>query len=303
MPPRPTGFPIVRAALTEAERVLAAGPHRERARRDAATLLLHALRESMVEANLAWLIAHQDDPLACGVAERFRILLDRRRAGEPMQYITGEAEFYGLKFAVNREVLIPRPETELLVERAILVAGKLRQDGLVPEPRIVDVGTGSGAIAVSLAHAFKTARVMATEISPAALAVARANAARNGVAERVRFLEGDLLEPVAGETFHFVVSNPPYVPERDRASLAVEVRDFEPAQALYAGEDGLSVYRRLIPEAFAVLKAGGFLLLEIGYGQRAAIEALLKTAGFGGIEFAADLQGIPRVALARRDSR
>ena len=191
-------------------------------------------------------------------------------------------------------MLIPRPETEHLVEKVIELARGFER------PRIVDVGTGSGAIAVALAYNLPDARITATEISAAALEVARANAARNGVAERVRFFEGDLLAPVAGELFDLVVSNPPYVPEGDRDALSVEVRDYEPAQALFAGADGLAIYRRLIPAAFAALVRGGSVALEIGYGQQGAVDALLADAGFTEIEFTKDLQGIPRVAVARR---
>ena len=309
MPPAPNDRPTLRFALDEAQRVLAAGPHPERARRDTETLLLHALRKTAPQTNLdtsqAWLIAHDGEPLAPDAAATFCDLVKRRLAGEPIQYITGDAEFYGLPFHVNRDVLIPRPETEHLVEMAIALAQKLRQAGAIPDPRIpslriVDVGTGSGAIAVALAHALPFAEITATDISAAALAVARNNAARNGVIGRVRFLDGDLLEPVVNEHFDIVVSNPPYVPESDRATLDVEVRDYEPAQALFAGEDGLAIYRRLIPAAFGALVPGGFVALEIGYGQQEAIHALLAGAGFSGIEFTEDLQKIPRVAVAQR---
>jgi release factor glutamine methyltransferase len=153
---------------------------------------------------------------------------------------------------------------------------------------------------VALAHALPFAAITATDISAAALAVAKANAARNGFADRIRFFEGDLLGPVVGELFDIVVSNPPYVPESDRNTLDVEVRDYEPAQALFAGEDGLAIYRRLIPAAFGALVPGGFVALEIGYGQQEAIHALLAGAGFSGIEFTEDLQKIPRVAVAQR---
>ncbi len=215
-------------------------------------------------------------------------------SGEPIQYITGEAEFYGLPFRVTPEVLIPRPETEHLVEKVIELAANY------PEPRIVDIGTGSGIIAVTVAHHLPHALIAATDLSSSALAIARENAKRNGVAGRIRFLEGDLLAPVSEGQFEIVVSNPPYVPEADRGSLAVEVRDYEPALALFAGEDGLEVFRRLIPAAFAALTPGGFLVLEIGYGQEAAIRALLVDAGFEGIEFYSDLQGIARVACGQR---
>ena len=307
MPPAPIDHTTIRFALDEAQKVLASGPHPERARRDTETLLLHALKKNTPEMNLAWLIAHDGEPLAADAAATFCDLIERRLAGEPIQYIAGEAEFYGLPFHVNRDVLIPRPETEHLVEKAIALAEKLRLAGAIPGPRIpslriVDVGTGSGAIAVALAHALPFAEITATDISPAALAVAKENAASNGVADRICFFEGDLLEPVASERFEIVVSNPPYVPESDRATLDVEVRDFEPAQALFAGEDGLQIYRRLIPAAFCALVPGGFLAIEIGYGQRDAIQELLQREGFAGIEFAADLQGIPRVVVAQRTS-
>jgi release factor glutamine methyltransferase len=299
MPPAPNDRPTLRYALDEAQKVLAEGAHPEHARRDTETLLLHALRKNAPDANLAWLIAHDNAPKMPNVGPEFRALVQRRLAGEPIQYITGEAEFYGLPFHANRDVLIPRPETEHLVEKAIALAQRLRLTW-APSPRIVDVGTGSGAIAVALAHALPFAAITATDISAAALAVAKANAARNGFADRIRFFEGDLLGPVVGEHFDIVVSNPPYVPESDRTILDVEVRDYEPAQALFAGEDGLAIYRRLIPAAFGALVPGGFVALEIGYGQQEAIHALLAGAGFSGIEFTEDLQKIPRVAVAQR---
>ena len=300
MPPAPNDRPTLRFALDEAQKVLAEGSHPERARRDTETLLLHTLRKNAPETNLAWLIAHDGEPLAPEAAATFCDLVERRLAGEPIQYITGEAEFYGLPFHVNRDVLIPRPETEHLVEKAIALAQDLRLDGANPVLRIVDVGTGCGAIAVALARTLPFSQITATDISPAALAVAKANAARIGFTGRMRFFEGDLLEPVAGEQFDMIVSNPPYVPESDRNTLDEEVRDYEPAQALFAGQDGLQIYRRLIPATFDALVPGGYVLLEIGYGQQEAVHALLEGAGLSGIEFFADLQGIPRVVVARR---
>jgi len=280
--------------LAHAERVLATGPHPEKSRRDAEVLLLHLLHKNAPGANLAWLIAHQDEIASADVANALRELVERRAAGEPLQYITGETEFYHLPIEVNRDVLIPRPETELLVEKAVELARDF------PTPRILDVGTGSGAIAIALAHECPAAMVTATEISEAALKIARRNAANIRVADRIRFLQGDLLEPVAAEKFDLVVSNPPYVPERDRESLSVEVRDFEPPQALFAGEDSLAVYRRLIPAAFDALVSGGFVVLEIGYGQKESVAALLANSGFTETHFTPDLQGIPRIASARR---
>jgi release factor glutamine methyltransferase len=279
----------LRESLGKGQERLSAGPHPERARRDAELLLLGTLGQSKT-----WLIAHADEKLPDGGAETYEERIERRLQGEPVQYITGEAEFYGFTLQVNRSVLIPRPETEHLVERVIqLAAGFARA-------RIVDVGTGSGALAIALAHNLPQAAVTAVDISASALEVARGNAERHGVAGRIRFLEGDLLKPVAGERFDIVVSNPPYVPERDRDSLTVEVRDYEPAQALFAGEDGLGAYRRLVPDAWAVLVSGSYLALEIGCGQEAEIRALLAGRGFQAIQFLGDLQGIPRVATARR---
>lgn len=290
----PNTQPTLRLALDAAERLLAEGPHPERARRDTETLLLHVLRQTTQGANLAWLIAHDGEPLPPEQAAAFCNLVERRLAGEPIQYVTGEVEFYGLLFSVNRDVLIPRPETELLVENTLAFAPIFRS------PRILDIGTGSGAIAIALAHEWPDATVTAIDLSASALETARHNAERNGFVDHIRFLQGDLLAPVAGELFELIVSNPPYVSERDRATLDVEVRNFEPAQALFAGDDGLAIYRRLISEAFKALTAGGILLLEIGYGQRETIQALLVSGGFAEIEFFNDLQSIPRVAKAQR---
>ena len=294
MQPTPSDSETIRALLSEAEHSLVEGLHAERARRDAETLLLHVLKGDAPDTNLAWMIAHGYETLPAHAIADFRTWVERRRGGEPIQYITGEAEFYGLDFKVNRDVLIPRPETEHLVEKAIeLARGFERQ-------RIVDVGTGSGAIAVALASNLPDADIHATDISAAALNVARANAKRHGVEARVIFRVGDLLAPVAGRLFDLIVSNPPYVAEGDRDSLSVEVRDYEPAQALFAGGDGLEIYRRLIPAAFTALFHERYLALEIGFSQQPAVEALLAGAGFTGIEFTNDLQAIPRVAGARR---
>jgi|SRR5271165_943292 len=277
----------LREALRQGEARLASGPHPERARRDAETLLLH-----LAGSDRAWLLAHGDEDFGGCTAIRYAALLDRRKRGEPIQYITGECEFYGLPFGVTPDVLIPRPETEHLVEAAILLSRQFNLN------RIVDVGTGSGAIAVALAGALSPVFVTAIDLSPAALAIAQQNAERNNVS--IRFLQGDLLEPVAGETFSIVVSNPPYVPLSDRETLAVEVRDYEPSLALFASDDGLAIYRRLIPQTFRVLAPGGHIALEIGFGQANAVRELLASAGFHSIRLIPDLQGIPRVLTATR---
>jgi release factor glutamine methyltransferase len=279
----------LREWLDRGETQLSLGPHPDRGYRDAETLLLH-----LIGKNKAWLMAHSDDEFAGCSAIGYAGLLERRRKGEPIQYITGETEFYGLPFRVTPDVLIPRPETEHLVEKVLELAARFDR------PRIVDVGTGSGVIAVALAHKLPTAQITATDVSAEALIVARENAERNRVADRIRFLEGDLLAPVTGTQFEFAVSNPPYVPESDRGSLAVEVREYEPAQALFAGGDGLSIYRCLIPGARALLVPGGFLALEIGCGQDTAVRGLLADSSFERIEFTADLQGIPRVVVGRK---
>ncbi|MGB6158163.1 MAG: peptide chain release factor N(5)-glutamine methyltransferase [Acidobacteriaceae bacterium] len=255
------------------------------ARRDAEVLLMR-----VVGRDRAWIMTHADAGLTSEQLAQFEDWVARRARQEPVQYILGETEFYGLTLRVTPAVLIPRAETEHLVES---VLARVRQDTVV---RICDVGTGSGAIAVALSHALPRAQVTAVDISAAALDVARENAERHGVAGRVRFVESDLLGAVRGERFEVVVSNPPYVAEGE--VLEAQVREYEPREALYAGATGLEVYRRLIPEAWEVLVPGGWLVMEIGHGQREVLAALLT--GWDGVEFVADLQGIPRVAIAQR---
>jgi release factor glutamine methyltransferase len=275
----------LREAIELAAARLGSSPHPDRARRDAEMLLLHLTGKTR-----AWMLAHGDEEFGGCTGVRYAGLVERRLAGEPIQHITGEVEFYGLPLRVTRDVLIPRPETEHLVETAIqIVQGS-------EAARIVDVGTGSGAIAIALAKALPSAQVTAIDLSEAALAIARENAERNGV--KVRFLQGDLLEPVAHEAFSLIVSNPPYVPESERPTLSVEVRDYEPAMALFAGPDGLDIYRRFISQAFSSLYAYGHILIEIGYGQAEAVRALLEESGFFNVRFVPDLQGIPRVVDA-----
>jgi release factor glutamine methyltransferase len=281
-------------ALRRGETILRAGPHPDRARRDAELLLRH-----VAQRDRAALLARWTEKLDARAAEKYAALIDRRAAGEPIQYILGETEFYGLPLRVTPDVLIPRPETEHLVEMTLALAKHFER------PHIVDIGTGSGAIAIALAHELPSAAVTAIDLSGTALTIAQENAIRNHVHSRIRFLRGDLLSPLA-ETAHtplpidIVVSNPPYIAGSERATLAVEVRDHEPALALFAGDDGLDVYRRLIPAAFAALVPRGWVVLEIGFGQEPAIRALLLACGFTNIHFTPDLQGIARVASARR---
>ncbi|WP_263366763.1 peptide chain release factor N(5)-glutamine methyltransferase [Edaphobacter bradus] len=262
----------------------------QRASRDAELLLLHALKISR-----ATLLAHPDRQLSTEELAQYQQSIQRRKQNEPVQYITGQQQFFGLDLHVTGAVLVPRPETEHLVEAVLL---HMPSDRPVT---IADVGTGSGAIALALAAQLPHAQLTALDSSPAALDIARINAKTNHLEDRIRFLESDLLSALpADASFDAIVSNPPYIPNADRATLDPEVRDFEPATALFAGEDGLDVYRRLIPQAHAALRPSGLLAMEIGHGQRNAIAALL--ADWHGVTFVNDLQGIPRVALARRPS-
>jgi len=280
----------LREALQRAIRQLDASPDlRLDAGRDAALLLRHALGISH-----AALLADNGRTLTSEQQATYDAFILRRVAKEPIQYITGEQEFYGLALRVTPAVLIPRPETEQLVETVLA-----ELDGARPL-RILDVGTGSGAIAIALAYHLPHAAITAIDLSVGALEVAAENAARHHLTGRIHFLESDLLEVIAPEEGHFdaIVSNPPYVPTADRDSLHPQVRDYEPAAALFAGLDGLEVYRRLIPQARAALQPNGLLALEIGHNQREAIAELL--AGWSQLRFLDDLQHIPRIALARK---
>ncbi|NYF78441.1 peptide chain release factor N(5)-glutamine methyltransferase [Granulicella arctica] len=278
----------VREAIAAAAQRLAANPALSAsAARDAELLLLNEL--SITRASL---LAHPDRELTPPEQLRYKASLTRRLANEPIQYILGQQEFYGLPLHVTPAVLIPRPETEHLVETVLHRSPK-------DQPlRILDIGTGSGAIAIALATHLPQAQITAVDLSPAALAIAQENAQTHAVSQRIRLLQSDLLSAVAGERFDVIVSNPPYIPAADRASLHPEVRDYEPEQALFAGQAGLDIYQRLIPVAYDALVPGGLLALEIGCGQREAIADLLS--GWHGVSFVDDLQGIPRVAIATR---
>jgi release factor glutamine methyltransferase len=280
----------LRQTLTAAVAQLAADPHLETtATRDAELLLLHTLQVPRTT-----LIAHADRELTPGQQTLYENNIARRLQHEPIQYITGQQEFYGLTLKVTPAVLIPRPETEHLVETVLKL---LPAD----EPlKIVDIGTGSGAIVIALAVYLPHAKITALDISTEALTVAAANAREHNVASRIRFLQSDLLSALdqEAETFDTIVSNPPYVPETDRDTLHPQVRDHEPAAALFAGKTGLDIYRRLIPQAYNALKPNGLLALEIGHGQQETIASLLQA--WHNVSFINDLREIPRVALARR---
>ncbi len=237
----------------------------------------------------AWLEAHSEEAVGPGQLERFRSALRARADGVPLQYIRGVQEFFGLEFAVTPAVLIPRPETEHLVEAAL--------QRIRPGDRVVDIGTGSGAIAVSLALNAPSAKVLASDISLDALAVASRNAARLGA--EVRFLAADAAYALASTTVEMVVTNPPYVPRADACGLQKELYH-EPAVALYGGEDGLEVFERIARSAWEALRRGGWLLAEIGFGSRDAVRRLLRSRGWEQPAFLSDLAGIDRVVITRR---
>ena len=257
-------------------------------------LLAHLLRKKRLQLYLEF-----ERDLDETTLEALRGMVKRRVAGEPLQYITGEAEFCGLKMMVDKRVLIPRPETELLVEA---VAGRLKSGAKSQGSavRIVDVGTGSGCIAIALAKKFPDAEIFALDASREALDVARGNATLHQTEKNIRFLESDLLQNL-GDSLRVdvVVSNPPYIADGEMAKLPKEVRDFEPVNALQAGEDGLKVIRRLVMDARRFLSPSGFVALEIGAGQRAAVEEFFGQQGYGVVEVVKDLQGHERVIVAQ----
>lgn len=253
---------------------------------DAALLLMN-----MLGISRATLIAHPEYTLTLEQQASYQRLLERRLTFEPIQYILGVQEFFGLTLRVTPAVLIPRPETEILVEAVL--------DRVSPGTslRIADVGTGSGAIAIALAAALPQASVTAVDLSKDALAIARQNVEAHLLADRIRLLSSDLLTALLGEApFDIIVSNPPYVSEADRPTLHPQVRDYEPSQALFAGPLGVEIYRRLIPQARTLLQPGGLLALEIGYSQRDSLAALL--VDWDGVAFIPDLQHVHRVVIA-----
>ena len=284
-------------------------------------LLLHVLGRDR-----AWLYAHPEEVIPGNDAHRFLSLIRRRAEGEPTQYITGKQEFWGMEFEVTPDVLIPRPETEHVIEVALdrlavreIRAGRkqtLTGQGL----QIIDVGTGSGCIAVALAKELPSARIIATDISGAALAVARRNAARHAFSEGIQFIESNLLDSLPGQARHavpllgdaptadaahsqpfdLIVSNPPYVGRNEKETLMREVRDHEPELALYGGEEGYELYAELIAQAAQHLKPGGILVLELGHSSLPAVQPLLDLPNWTNVGVTKDLAGINRVIAAER---
>jgi|CXWL01.1.fsa_nt_gi release factor glutamine methyltransferase len=241
-------------------------------------------------------LAQGDEPVDSATAARFEAAVDRRERHEPIQYILGVAAFWRDEFVVTPAVLIPRPDTEVLVEA---VAGLLRT---VESPRLLDLGTGSGCIALSLLRELPSAKAMAVDLSEEALAVARGNAERLNLERRIQFRRSRWFDAIPGdETFAAIVSNPPYVARADAAALPTEVRDFEPALALFAEpNDDLSSYRAIVAGLGARLRSGGWLALEVGQGQAAGVAAILATTELTSIKTVNDLASIPRVVLGRR---
>ena len=269
--------------MTDVHAALAAATRRVGERIDAELLLLHLLGKPR-----SWLYAHAGDALPAGVEVAFDALLARREAGEPIAYITGRRGFWSLDLEVTPATLIPRPETERLVE---LVLERLPRNAPC---RVADLGTGSGAIALSLARELPRAQVVATDASAAALAVAERNARRLGIAN-ASFVEGDWLAPLAGQRFDLIASNPPYI-ESDDPHLARGDLRFEPATALASGGDGLDDIRRIVVDAIPCLRPGGWLLFEHGWKQGEAARALLQAAGYADVFTAQDLEGRDRVS-------
>ena len=287
-------------------------------------LLLHVLQK-----NRAWLYAHPEDKIPPEGVDRYLALITRRSNGEPSQHLTGKQEFWSLEFEVTPDVLIPRPETEHVLEVALdrlalreLRAGRSQKtngEGFL----LADIGTGSGCLAVALAKELPGATIYATDISSAALEIAKSNAARHSAADRIHFLQSNMFRPIEGKSsripsgvkpaggsdiqttefesaFDLVVSNPPYIPLRDAQTLAREVRDHEPAVALYGGEEGYELYPRLIALAGYHLKPGGIFAAELGHNILPAVQPLLDSREWTAVGVTNDLAGIPRVIAAER---
>ena len=257
------------------------------ARREAGSLLSFILRKDRT-----FLISHAEDPIDDSVISSFREVVERRASGEPLQYITSVQDFFGREFRVTPDVLIPRPETELLVEAALEFSGS----------SLCDVGTGSGCIAVTLLCELPEARAVAIDKSPAALQIAKLNARALAVLERATFVMSDCFDALDPSEFQFdlIASNPPYVAEAIVAGLQREVRDHEPTIALSPGPDGLSMIRRLLQDAPPFLKPSGHLIMEIGFDQGEAVQRLINEQQWHLVGLRPDLQGIPRIVILRK---
>lgn len=256
-------------------------------RREASSLLRFVLKKEAI-----FLIAHREYELTGEESVRFAEIIARRELREPFQYITGRKDFYGLEFEVSPGVLIPRPETEILVEDSIKIAAE------IPGPHILEIGVGSGCISVSILHNLKNARAVAVDISDDALALTARNAERHDVSDRLTLRKGDVYEGLEG-VFDLIVSNPPYIPDGHLESLQAEVGRFEPHTALFGGDDGLAIVRCIVDGAPSFLKPCGFILIEIGFGQSASVKDMFNALVWEDVEFLSDLQKISRIAKAR----
>lgn len=261
-------------------------------RREASSLLAFAL-----DKNQTFLVAHSEYELSPAEEKRFQSALARRARREPFQHITGRQEFYGLDFLVTPDVLIPRPETELIVENAVEI---LREK---QNPRLCEIGVGSGCISVAILHESKTATATGLDISERALEVARRNAERHRVSERIELKASDIFAALEDEEFDLIVSNPPYIPLKNVENLQAEVRNFEPLSALTDRKNGLSIIERIIGEAPRFLKADGFLLMEIGFDQSDKVREMFSPNQWRAVEILPDLQGIPRTVKAAAGNR
>jgi len=283
-------MPPLHERLTDArDRFIRAGISREEATLDAEVLARHVL-----ECDRATFLTRARDPLPTAFNRLFEALVQRRAAREPVAYIVGHREFWGLEFEVTRDVLIPRPETELIIEEAL--AEMPARDAV---RHIIDAGTGSGCLAIVLAIEFAPCTVIATDSSDAALQVAERNAARYDLSNRVSFRHVDLLDTIDG-TADLIVSNPPYLRTDDAAGLQPEVAQYEPSSALYAGSDGLDVVRRLLIDARNRLAVDGRLIIEFGFEQESGVRDAAADAGWTVERIRRDLQGIPRIVVLRR---
>ena len=292
----------IRAALREAMATL------RKADVPSHTLAAELLLMHVLGRDRAWTYTHPEEPLKPLAADRFFALIARRSAGEPTQYLTGKQEFWGLDFEVTPAVLIPRPETEHIVEVALERLGPrgININMVTGEPsaplKIADVGTGSGCLAVALAHELPHASIVATDISTEALAVAQRNAERHAVIDRIRLLQADLLTSLnEARTYDVIVSNPPYVPRDEMDQLAREVREHEPHSALFGGSTGIEMYARLVEQSAELLRPGGILVLELGHNSLSHVRGLLYgQPAWVNVSVTNDLAGIPRVIAAER---
>jgi release factor glutamine methyltransferase len=280
-------MPSISETIKTGENVLAEAGISD-ARRDASTIVGLAIGRDR-----SFIYSHPEYEPTPEETARIEQYLQRRAKREPVQYIRGTQEFYGFEFEVTPDVLIPRPETEMIVERAI---GILKE---ADDPRLLDLGTGSGCIPISILRSVPKARGVAVDISPEALVVAARNAERNGVSGRLELIESDLFANVPPSKFDLIVSNPPYVPGKDLAHLQPEVRDHEPHVALTDGHDGVSIIERILDESRNFLSPGGVLMVEMGFGQSERVLDFASGGGWKSAKVEADLQGIPRMLVAK----